>query len=526
MKKICTIYIMIALLLGVADQSTKAQTVNTWRGDAMGGDWNEPYKWKLNHPPASGEAAHFRSDDSLVSINRTIELDNGMHLYGQELTLKGNGNINLQSQVPHERTVNIPASATGYANMTLCDNLSLNGRISLSAKGFGTSASKGSLTLKDRSTVTGGLSVGNEGVGSGQVFVKDNATFRITSLELHTTAKKGGMAEIHILGGTVRIETNDDLFKILMDDPGRKIFIGDSGTLRIESNIPIAKKKELIKQLISNGRLVAEPGCKLTPPILQDEMLIARAQSSSQSAADNTSSLLSEIDNMSNESSASATSSSDLGDLVKALHTEVASSEAAAESSKEEVEDSSKTSAAGSIVFVLLFAGGLGGLGWWANKRFGFMQKSKPAMAGGPSVSTTVVEPAREKKASKVGQSEEPKRVERVEKPVAAPAPKVEKPVAPPPAPKTEHPVAPEAFQKKTEEAMSTHETMEDDEVDTNLYDRGAMNEEPTSATSVDSTETSSPAKEEEAVKTAEPQKKESSEDWLSGHMDLLNKLK
>ncbi len=321
-------YVIIALLSGVAAQSIQAATVNTWRGDARGADWNEPYKWKLNHAPAEGEAAHFREKNSTISINSTVQLDNGMHLYGEELLLKGNGNINLWSLVPHERTVNVPASATGFANLTLCDNLSLNGRVALSAKGFGTSASKGSITLKDRSTVTGGLSVGNNGVGSGQVFVKDNATFRITELDLNTLADKGGMAEIHILGGTVRIETGENLFDALMADSSRKIVIGDTGTLRIESNLPIGEKKAMIKQLIASKRLVAAPGCRLSPPILQDEMLIARAEDarySESTKSDET--LLTAIDKMSNTTSAATAPASDLGDLVKALHQEVSETE-------------------------------------------------------------------------------------------------------------------------------------------------------------------------------------------------------
>ncbi len=343
--------VMVALLLGAAVQSIRAETVNTWRGDAVSADWNEPYKWKLNHAPDEGEAAHFREDNSVISINSTIQLDNGMHLYGKELMLKGNGNINLWSQVPHERTVNIPASATGFANLTLCDNLSLNGRISLSAKGFGTSASKGSITLKDRSTVTGGLAIGNEGVGSGQVFVKDNATFRITSLELNTKAEKGGMAELHILGGTVRIETDKDFFDAFMADPGRRIIIGDTGTLRIESNLPIAEKKKMIKEMIAGHRLIAAPGCRLSPPILQDEMLIARAEDTRYNSNDNNGeSLLAAIDNMSNSTPSDNTAGSDLGDLVKALHNDANNPEESMADADAE-QKTGKTHMAGYIVF-------------------------------------------------------------------------------------------------------------------------------------------------------------------------------
>jgi hypothetical protein len=352
--------IVIALLIGSQVQSGKAATVNTWRGDDVSADWNEAYQWKLNHPPAEGEAAHFREANSVVSVNSTVQLNNGIHLYGEELLLKGNGNINLWSVIPHERTVNIPASATGYANLTLCDNLSLNGRISLSAKGFGTSASKGSITLKDRSTVTGGLCIGNEGVGSGQVYIKDNATYRITKLELNTIANKGGMAEIHILGGTVRIETAEDLFNTFMEDASRKIIIGDTGTLRVESNLPIAEKKEMIKALIVSKRLVAAPGCYLTPPILQDEMMIARAESARlSSTTQSQESLLAAIDNISNAAATTSdTTSSDLGELVKALHNESTNPTQTVAQTETTNPDTSGPHLAGYIVFfgVALFA--------------------------------------------------------------------------------------------------------------------------------------------------------------------------
>jgi len=157
------------LLCGI---STHAQSINNWRGDATGSDWNDRYKWKLKHVPTGMEAAHFREKNSVITVNSTVQLNNGMHLYGEELTLEGNGNINLWNQVPFQRTVNIPASSSGFANLTLSDNLSLNGRVALSAKGFGPSASKGSITLKDRSNVTGALCVGNDGTGTGQVYVK------------------------------------------------------------------------------------------------------------------------------------------------------------------------------------------------------------------------------------------------------------------------------------------------------------------------------------------------------------------
>jgi hypothetical protein len=281
MKRTDHIYkgVTIALALGAAIQIANAQgSVNTWRGDAAGADWNDRYKWKLMHTPTGDEAAHFREANSVVTVNSTVQLNNGLHLYGQELTLRGNGNINLQNPVPHQRTVNVPASAEGFANLTLNDNLSLNGRIALSAKGFGTSACKGSVTLKDRSTVTGVLSIGNAGTGTGQIFVKGNSTYRITGLELDTLAASGGSAEIHVLGGTVRIETSENPFETFLADASRKIIVGDSGTIRIEHNLAPSKKKEAIKSMIVQKRLVAAPGCRLLPPVIQDSMMIIRAE--------------------------------------------------------------------------------------------------------------------------------------------------------------------------------------------------------------------------------------------------------
>ncbi|MDF7808969.1 hypothetical protein P4E94_16095 [Pontiellaceae bacterium B12219] len=268
------VYGVLFCMLG----GTAQAQVNQWRGGETAEDWNDQYKWKEKHVPTGEEATHFREKISVIKVNSTVQLNNGMHLYGEELSLLGNGNINLWSQLPHERTINIPASATGFANLTLNDNLSVNGRIALSAKGFGTSASKGSITLKDRSNVTGALCVGNTGTGTGQVFVKDNSTYRITGLELSTKAESGGSAQIHILGGTVRIETKENPFAVFLEDASRKLIIGDAGTLRFEYNMPIINKKTALKALIEKDRIVAAPGCRLTAPVIQDKLVMIRAE--------------------------------------------------------------------------------------------------------------------------------------------------------------------------------------------------------------------------------------------------------
>ena len=346
--------VVILLLACVSPRLSTAQKVNTWQDNDVSADWNEPYQWTLNHAPAEGEAVLFRATNSVVSVYTTIQLDSGMHLYGQELRFKGNGRIDLVSQVPHKQTVNIPASADGLANLTLCDNLSLNGRISLSAKEFGTSDSKGTITLKDRSSVTGILAIGVEGVGSGQVFVEDNATFRITGLELNTRADAGGTAEIHIRGGTVRIEDGQDLMTALLEDPSRKIIIGAAGTLRIESSLPIAEKKAVIKALIANRRVVPAQGCRLTLPVLQDDMIIARAEDDgTPSTRDEGESLLSAIDDIPESAVATSREPADIRDLVQSLSEEIpvaAAANAVAAASDDET-GGGQSHAAGYIVF-------------------------------------------------------------------------------------------------------------------------------------------------------------------------------
>ena len=264
--------------LGAAALSVSAQSINLWRGSETGADWTDVYKWKLKHVPSGTEAAHFRKQSSVISVNSTIELGNGMHLYGQELLLEGNGNINLRSSIPHQRTITIPASSSGHANLTLADNLSVNAHISLAAKAFGTSASKGSVTLRNRSTVSGEVTIGNGGTGSGQIVLRDQSTYRITCLKLDTLASKGGSAEIHILGGTARFAVGDNPFEKFLADSSRKIILGNYGTLYIESDMPIGRKRRQLEKMISKKQIVAASGCKLGTPVIRDGMLSLKAE--------------------------------------------------------------------------------------------------------------------------------------------------------------------------------------------------------------------------------------------------------
>ncbi len=277
LDKLIKIILTGVTLCGLVNTVT-AQGINLWRGSEIKADWNDAYKWRLKHIPTENEAVHFRQNNSTIVINRTVELNNGMQLYGQELFLEGNGNINLWSSVPHQRTIYVPASASGYANLTLRKNLSINGRVSLAAKAFGTSASKGSVTLKDRTTIKGSLSIGNDGRGSGKVFIHNKSVYHITEIELHTQAEKGGAAEIHILGGTALMETKINPFNIFLEDSSRKIIIGDYGTLRITFDLPLQQKKEMIAQMITQKHIIPEQGCKLLEPIYQNNWVLLKAE--------------------------------------------------------------------------------------------------------------------------------------------------------------------------------------------------------------------------------------------------------
>ncbi|MCK4564020.1 MAG: hypothetical protein KAU94_05050 [Verrucomicrobia bacterium] len=278
MKAHRPILIVAMATLGAAALSVSAQSINLWRGNETGADWNDVYKWNLQHVPSGTEAVHFRKQSSVISVNSTIELGNGMHLYGQELLLEGNGNINLRSPISYQRTITIPASSSGYANLTLTDNLSVNAHISLAAKAFGTSASKGSVTLRNRSTVSGEVTIGNGGNGSGQIVLRDQSTYRITRLKLDTLASKGGSAEIHILGGTARFAGGDNPFEMFLADSSRKIILGNYGTLYIESDMPIELKRRQLEKMISQKQLVAASGCKLGTPVIRDGMLSLKAE--------------------------------------------------------------------------------------------------------------------------------------------------------------------------------------------------------------------------------------------------------
>lgn len=290
------ISIIVAALIGCIP-AAQAQSFNVWRGDEEAAEWNNPYKWNLKHPPAEAEAVHFREPNSKVIVNRTIDLQNGMLLYGKELTLSGAGNINLSNPVTHQRTVNIPASASGFSNLTLNDTLSLNGRIALASKAFGTSGGKGTFTLQNQTSASGTLVIGNDGCGTGKVFIRDDASYRITALELSTRASSGGSAEIHVIGGTVRLETKTNPFMPFFEDDSRKIVMGDNGSLHIETDMATDQKIQQLKAMIQHNRLIPANGCRLTPPVIDNNTILIKAEDlRNDSTIDTTEKLLAAID--------------------------------------------------------------------------------------------------------------------------------------------------------------------------------------------------------------------------------------
>ena len=271
---------IITLLLLLSCGITMAQSVNLWRGTEVKANWSDAYKWRLRHVPSKKEAVHFRQPNSVVVIDRTIDLNNNMMLYGQELSFLGNGNINFWSPVETLSTIYIPASASGYANLTLHDTVSIKGGVALAAKAFGTAASKGTITLRDRSTIKGKLLIGNDGNGTGQVFVYDQAVYTISDLDLQTEAEKGGSAELHILGGTVHFSTGTNPLQIFLGDSSRKIIIGEGGALNIQSSASVEKKKKLLIQMLKNKTLRVMPNCKFRLPVFQGSMILLKAERS------------------------------------------------------------------------------------------------------------------------------------------------------------------------------------------------------------------------------------------------------
>lgn len=262
-----------------------AQSFNQWRGGEEQADWNDPYMWKNLHVPGGDESVYFRSESSRVRLDSVVELNNGILLYGRDLVLEGEGGLNLLNTIEYKRTVNIPAAASGASALTLGGSLTLNARLALAAKAFGLSESRGSITLRDHANVTGPLQIGNNGNGNGDVFIYDEAVFRITGLELNTLAGKGGSAGIHVLGGTAHLATQEDPFLILLDDPSRRIVLGENGLLRIDSDRPPSSKNELLSDLISKRRIVPADGCRFSEPVIDDDRIELTAVSLSQPPA-------------------------------------------------------------------------------------------------------------------------------------------------------------------------------------------------------------------------------------------------
>ena len=74
------------------------------------------------------------------------------------------------------------------------------------------------------------------------------------------------------------METQENPFDVFLQDPSRKLVLGDMGTLRIESKVSALKKKEQVIAMIQQNRLVAAPGCRLKAPVINNKMLIIQAE--------------------------------------------------------------------------------------------------------------------------------------------------------------------------------------------------------------------------------------------------------
>ena len=105
------------------------------------------------HSPKRSERIQIRTPEVTITINEAVALNQGIQLYGEQLYLKGTGKIDLVNPFIHNKTIDIPASCDGSSTLTITDQVSINARILLSGKTYGTSQCKGTLILKDRSNV-------------------------------------------------------------------------------------------------------------------------------------------------------------------------------------------------------------------------------------------------------------------------------------------------------------------------------------------------------------------------------------
>jgi len=268
---ITTVCALIALTNTVC-----ARAINQWKNDQKVGQWEDGSMWKLNHPPKRSERIQIRTSEATITINEYVAVNQGIQLYGEHLYLKGTGKIDLINPVIHNKTIDIPASCDGSSTLTITDQVSINARILLSGKTYGTSPCKGTLILKDQSRITGALCIGHDGAGVGMVILGDQSTFHITDINLQTDRDKGGKANLHVMSGTLWITLSDKSARTFLNDPSQQIVVGNKGTLILQSSQTTDQKSAMIRNLIRRHRIVTYSGSTLDIPVILDDKISVR----------------------------------------------------------------------------------------------------------------------------------------------------------------------------------------------------------------------------------------------------------
>jgi len=278
MKKNQLKYIIIATVcaLTALTNTVCAQAINQWKNDQKVGQWEDGSMWKLNHSPRRSERIQIRTSEATITINETVALNQGIQLYGEQLYLNGTGKIDLINPFIHNKTIDIPASCDGSSTLTITDQVSVNARILLSGKTYGTSPCKGTLILKDQSYVTGALCIGNDGAGVGMVVLGDQSTFHITDINLQTDSDKGGRANLHVMSGTLWITLSEKSARTFLNDPSQQIVVGNKGTLILQSSQTTDQKSAMIRNLIRKHRIVTYRGSTLDIPVILDDKISVR----------------------------------------------------------------------------------------------------------------------------------------------------------------------------------------------------------------------------------------------------------
>jgi len=271
--------ITLTTTLIVLTTITSAQVINQWKIDQPTGSWEDAQKWKLHHEPRPTERIQFRAEQSKIIINKKVKLNEGIQLYGRQLSLHGTGGIDLINPLIHNRTIEIPAACDKNSTLILNDQISINARILLSGKSYGTSITTGNLILKDQSQVIGALCVGKDGTGVGTVVINDQALFHITEIDFKTEIENRGRVDLHVISGTLWITLTKKSASTFLDDRSQKILIGKQGTLIIQSPQSTEEKSALIRTLIRKHRIITYPNTTLDIPIISGDKITIRTTS-------------------------------------------------------------------------------------------------------------------------------------------------------------------------------------------------------------------------------------------------------